>query len=76
MEVLTATVQLTCILLMMIAWSFVLILKPEWIWKLERWLGSKGGAPSSRYLTLVRIGGILLLVLCIGTAIWYMSRIV
>lgn len=76
MEVFTATLQLTCILLMMIAWSFVLILKPEWIWRLERWLGSKGGAPSGRYLALVRMGGILLLCLCVGMGIWYMGRII
>lgn len=75
MEVLTATLQLTCILLLMIAWCFVLILKPIWVWKLEHWLGSKRGAPSTRYLTLVRAGGVLLLVLCIGAGVLFTAKL-
>ncbi len=70
MEVLTAFFQLAMLVLFLLALGLIMLLKPEWIWRLEHWFSVKGGEPSELYIALTRIGGMLLCFFAIGLAVW------
>lgn len=45
----------------------LMILRPQWMWKLERFFKMKVGEPSRTYLKTCRIGGI---VFCAAAFVW------
>lgn len=75
MEVLTAAVQIAFSLLFLLACSLVMLLKPEWFWRLKYFLSAKGDEPSDLYIPLTRIGGMLLLFLTIGLGVWIAAKL-
>ena len=75
MEVLTATVQMACLLLILLALSLMMLLKPEWLWMAEHWLCVKGGEPTELYIALTRIGGMLLFFLTIGLGVLFTAKL-
>ncbi len=57
------------ILVLLVLGLFMLI-KPEWLWKIENCLTVKGGEPSDFYLASMRIGGVFFSVCAIGILIY------
>lgn len=49
--------------------GILLLFKPEWFWKLENFLDTKGGEPSEWYETKSRLLGAVCLILGIGGAL-------
>lgn len=50
----------------------LMFLKPEWLWKLEHLLSTKGGEPTDFYLSAMRIGGVMFVVIAVFVAIRYL----
>ena len=48
-------------LVVMFALGLFMLLKPEWLWKLEHLFSVKSGEPSELYLAKMRLGGAFLL---------------
>ena len=47
--------------LILLVLGIVMLLKPEWLWKIEHIFTVKNGEPTDLYLALMRVGGILLI---------------
>ena len=47
--------------LILLVLGIVMLLKPEWLWKIEHVFTVKNGEPTDLYLALMRVGGILLI---------------
>lgn len=61
-------------LLFLFALSILLIWKPEWVWKFDNFLSTKGGEPSDFYLAVSRISGVCFLACSLLFAAWLLSQ--
>ena len=50
----------------------LMLIKPQWLWKLEHLLSVKGGEPTDFYLSMMRLGGVAFVVLAVFFAIRYL----
>lgn len=51
--------------IVIVAIGVFMIWKPEILWRIEYFFSVKGGEPTEFYLTMSRVGGVLLLVLAV-----------
>ena len=50
--------------ILLTALGVLMVVHPEWLWKLEHFLDTVGGEPSELYLTISRVVGTLLMIFC------------
>ena len=50
----------------------LMFLKPEWLWKLEHLLSVKDGEPTDFYLSAMRIGGVVFVVIAVFLVISFL----
>ena len=51
------------LLIVVIALGIFMVVKPDWCWKLEHFLDTKGGEPSDLYLAVTRVLGTAMIVI-------------
>lgn len=60
---------------LMMIFSFSLglfmIIKPDWIWKIENFLDVKGGEPTEFYLVTMRLGGIVVCLITFFVVLYF-----
>lgn len=67
--------QFALLLAVLFALAFLMIFRPEWLWKLEHfWSVSPDSRPSDLYLSLTRVGGVLLAVIAFFIAVFSLLR--
>lgn len=57
-------IQVLAVSVLLTALGVLMVVRPEWLWKLEHWLDTVGGEPSEWYLTISRVVGTLLMIFC------------
>ena len=57
-------------ILLLLLLGVLMFLKPEFLWKVEHIFSVKGGEPTDFYLSAMRIGGFLMAVAAVITAIY------
>ena len=57
-------IQVLAVSVLLTALGVLMVVRPEWLWKLEHWLDTVGGESSEWYLTISRVVGTLLMIFC------------
>ena len=55
-------IKLLAVAVLVTALGVLMLVKPHWLWKADHWWDTVGGEPSDWYLTLMRVGGTLLII--------------
>lgn len=74
-------IKLLAVAVLLTALGVLMLARPHWLWKAEHWWDTVGGEPSDWYLTLMRVGGALLLIfgglfclwMLIALAVWLLA---
>lgn len=59
------------ILIFLFCFGLFMIIKPDWLWKIDNFLDVKGGEPTDFYLVSTRLGGILLCLICFFIFVYF-----